>query len=240
MRSIKHQVVMVTGAGRGIGKAIAREFAEHSAHLFLVARTVQELEKTRSEIEPLGTGKIHVVPCDVTKPDQVQGLVEKVMDLEDRIDILVNCAGVALFKPILDTTVKEFESVLASNLTSIFSVIKQVLPIMLTQQSGHIFNIVSTAGKRAYANCGAYCASKFGLMGLTDVLRQEVRQDNIYVTGVYPGAVDTGIWDDAEGEWDRSLMITPETIARSLLHAYQNSESGMMEEIVIMPRKGDL
>ena len=139
-----------------------------------------------------------------------------------------------------ETDENDFDSMVAVNLKGTFLVIRAVLPFMMDQESGHIINIISSAGKKGFPNCAAYCASKFGATGLTEVLRHEVRQYNIHVTAIYPGAVDTTIWDNIDGNWDRKQMIKPESVARSVLHVCQNSGSAMIEEIFLMPEKGDL
>ncbi|OGL45277.1 MAG: hypothetical protein A2161_01500 [Candidatus Schekmanbacteria bacterium RBG_13_48_7] len=240
MRSLENKVVLIAGAGRGIGKAVAREFAAQSANLILTSRTLSELLSVKKEISGLGNCRINEITCDISKYNQVQKMIEKALKLENKIDILVNSAGIADFKSIINTTEQEWDEMIAINLKGAFLLIKTILPSMLENGSGHIINIVSNAGKHGYSNCGAYCASKFGLAGLTDVLRKEVRHKNIHVTAVYPGAVDTNLWNSIEGEWDRTLMIPTESVARSVLDICQNSQKVMIEEIVLMPVIGNL
>jgi len=233
----KGKVVWVTGAGRGIGRAVALALAAQGMRLVLSARTAAQLEQVAAEIESAG-GQALPIPADVTKPEEVAALVHQVRKTWGAIDILINNAGVWHFREVTETTVEEWHEQIAVNLTGPFLCTKAVLDAMLARGSGHIINIISVAGRRPYARCAAYCAAKYGLLGFTEVLRMEVRKRGVRVTAVLPGATDTPGWD-ADSE-RRARMMRPESVAQAVVAACLAPPDLMPEEIVLRPVPGDL
>ena len=190
---LKDKVALITGGGRGIGKAVALAYAREGARLAICARTGSEIEETATEIKGLGTECLAVM-CDVSLEEPVSKLVEKVQKIFRRIDILINNAGVMIRPvPVAETEVKKWDYTLNVNLRGPFLVTKAVLPVMMRQKSGVIINLSSSIGREAYANFGAYAASKWGIEGLTQTLAAEVRPYNIRVNSVDPGYVATKI-----------------------------------------------
>jgi 3-oxoacyl-[acyl-carrier protein] reductase len=234
---MKGKIAWVTGSGRGIGRAIAIALANHGAQVVLSARTVSEIEAVASEITELG-GQALAMPCDVRHADQVRRLVVAVQRTYGEIDVLVNNAGVAVFDKIADTSEGDWDAMMDTNLKGAFLCTQTVLPSMVERQTGHIINIVSVAGKTPYYKCGGYCASKFGLLGFTEVLRMETRKYGVRVSSLMPGATDTFIWGDAEV--DHSRMMPAEQIAESVLTILHAGESATVEELVIRPKGGDV
>ncbi len=189
--SLKDKVALITGGSRGIGKAIAMAYARQGARLALCARTAAELEHTVTElrgydVEAAGWS------CDVSLEAQVKQLVDNVQKKFDRIDVLVNNAGVMTRPvPITELEIKKWDYTVAVNLRGPFLVTQSVLPIMIKQNNGSIINVSSMIGRGAYANFIAYATSKWGLEGFTQTLASEVRSDNIRVNSVDPGYVAT-------------------------------------------------
>ncbi len=237
MGNLQKKVVWITGSGRGIGRAAAIAMAQESAKVVVSARTGDEIEAVAHEIYSTGGQAIPFV-CDVTQSEQISDLVDKVQARWGAIDILVNNAGAGIFKKILETTEVEWEKMMDINLKGAFLCSRAVLTNMLERQSGHIINIVSVAGKQPYYNCGGYCASKYGLLGFTDVLRLETRNFGIKVTAFLPGATDTAIWQDADV--DHTKMMAPEQVAEGIVSICCDNPNVLKEEVVMRPIGGDL
>ena len=188
---LKDQVCLITGGGRGIGKAIAMAYAREDAKLALCARTGSELEQTVAEIRKLGA-HCQGWTCDVSLEDSVKGFIADVQEEFSRIDVLVNNAGVMTHPaPMTELEIKKWDYTIAVNLRGPFLVSQAVLPIMLKQKSGSIINVSSMIGRGAYANFTAYAASKWGLEGFTVTLAAETRSRGIRVNSVEPGYVAT-------------------------------------------------
>jgi NAD(P)-dependent dehydrogenase (short-subunit alcohol dehydrogenase family) len=190
MISLQNKVVIVTGASRGIGRSIALLFAQQGARVVLSARDKRELEKVARPIG-LQKGQALVIPCDVTRENQVKNLIKKTLQKYRRIDILINNAGLGIHKPIIEFTSQDWDITLDTNLKGPFLCTREALPVMIKQKGGQIINIGSLAGKNPIANLAAYCASKFGLIGFSESVGLEVRNHNIKLNLLLPGTVDT-------------------------------------------------
>jgi 3-oxoacyl-[acyl-carrier protein] reductase len=195
-----NKVALITGGGRGIGKAIALAYAREGAALALCARTEAELDKTCSEIRSLNADCV-TWTCDVSAEEPVRELVANVTRKFSRIDVLVNNAGVMTRPiPITELDVKKWDYTIAVNLRGPFLVTRSVLPIMIKQKSGSVINVSSMIGRSGYANFAAYAASKWGLEGFTQTLAMEVRSSSIRVNSVDPGYVATKLTGYAGGK----------------------------------------
>jgi 3-oxoacyl-[acyl-carrier protein] reductase len=192
MESLKGKTALVTGAGKGIGKAVAIALAKEGVNVALLARTKSDLMKVAQEIENLGVDTT-VVTADVTNINSVNEAVEQVTQDLGFIDILVNNAGTATFGKFMDLEPEQWEQIIKVNLMGPYYVTRAVLPAMISKKTGDIVNISSTAGQRGAAMTSAYSASKFGLIGLTESLMQEVRKHNIRVTSLTPSTVATDL-----------------------------------------------
>lgn len=190
MQSLKNKNALITGAGKGIGKAIALALAEEGTNVILLARTTTDLEQTAAQAQAFGV-KTLVLTANIADINSVNQAVEKAIAEFKTIDILINNAGVGKFGKFLDLTPEEFENIIKVNLFGIYYATRAVLPGMIEQQSGDIINISSTAGLRGAALTSAYSASKFAVLGLTESLMQEVRKHNIRVTALTPSTVAT-------------------------------------------------
>jgi len=188
---LKDKVALITGGGRGIGKAIALDYAREGAKLAICARTGSEIEETAKEIRALGAECL-AVACDVSLEEPVSKLIGEVQKHFGRIDVLINNAGVMIRPaPIAETEVKKWDYTMAVNLRGPFLVTKALLPLMMRQKGGAIINVSSSIGRGAYANFAAYAASKWGIEGFTQTLAVEVKSYNIRVNSVEPGYVAT-------------------------------------------------
>ncbi|RKU17301.1 short-chain dehydrogenase [Candidatus Poribacteria bacterium] len=233
------KVVVVTGASKGIGKAIASAFAAAGAKVVLAARTRETLEQVAAELRESGAEAV-AVPTDVTDVDAVQQLIEQALNAYQRVDILVNNAGIGYFGPVVDFAPDDWDAVLNSNLKAVYLCAKYALPPMLAQGSGQIINVLSIAAKVAFEASAAYCAAKAGALALTKVLAAEVRQQNIRVTAVLPGSVHTPFWDDVPEPPDFEQMLKPEHVAGTVVSVCQQPLGMVTEEIVVMPPLGIL
>lgn len=234
------QRALITGAGSGIGKATAIAFANAGIHVVLIGRSEAKLQAVAQEAKSLGV-EVKTYPFDLAAVDQVRAKVEAI-DQEGPIDILVNNAGIGYTAELISTPLADWQCILNLNLTSVFQCVQGILPGMRTRQQGTIVNVVSIAGRQTFAGWGAYCASKFGLMGLSKTLAAEERTHGIRVVAVCPGAVNTPLWDTetVQVDFDRSAMLLPETVAQSILHTVLLPDQAVVEELVLMPKGGAL
>ncbi len=235
--SLQSKIAWITGSTRGIGEETAKLLAARGAKVVISGRNEDDVLRVTGDINAEGDSAL-AIPCDVRKKNDILNLVKEVKDTWGAIDILINNAGIGIFKKIIDLSEDEWDAMMTTNLKSVFLCTKAVLPDMLEQQSGKIINNISVAGKKAFANSGGYSASKFGLRGLTDVLREETRQHGIQVTALYPGATSTDIWGDAQV--DHSVMMTQTDVAQAIVAVCDAGPTAHIEEVVLRPQGGDL
>jgi len=227
------QVAVVTGAGRGIGAAIAMELGKLGATVVVSGRTEKTLRDTASRIAAEG-GKAETLACDVCDLGSVADLAATIDEKLHRVDILVNNAGIGSFAgPLHQLTPQAWEKVLNTNLRGVFFCIRAFAPLMIRAKSGHIINISSLAGKNALPNGAAYAASKWGLNGLTYSVAEELRAHNIRVSAVCPGSVDTELSPHA-GK-DPSKMLKPEDVAHVIGMLVTQAPQSFASEVLIRP-----
>ena len=231
MASIENQVAVVTGAGRGIGRAIAIELGKLGAQVVLAARSRTELEETARAIG----AKASVYPTDVRKKDQLQRLFEQTALTLGPMDILVNAAGIGIFGPVSNFKDEDFETLVATNLRGIFFTSRFVLPSMMERKRGHIINIASIAGKVGSANRAVYCASKFGVVGFTESLAEEVRQYGIRASVICPGSTDTRFSPSETSGKSRERMLRPEDVAHAVRMIVTQEPNSFISEIIMRP-----
>jgi 3-oxoacyl-[acyl-carrier protein] reductase len=227
------QVAVVTGAGRGIGAAIARQLAALGATTVLCGRTQSSLDQTARTILELG-GKTEVIPCDVTVLHQLEYAATRVDSTFGRVDVLVNNAGVGGFNEVLHALPPdEWERILNTNLRGVYYAIRAFAPLMIRAYSGQIINISSLAGKNALPKGAAYAASKWGLNGLTYSVAEELRPHNVRVSVICPGSVDTELSPHA-GK-DPNKMLQPDDVAHAVAMLVTQSPQSFMSEILVRP-----
>lgn len=217
METLKGKTALITGAGKGIGRQIALALANEGVRVGLVARTGKDLQELATEIAGGGNVCSYAV-ADVGNMQEVNAAVEKINRELGSIDILINNAGIASFGKFLELHPSEWEKIIRVNLMGVYYVTRAVLPQMIERKTGDIINISSTAGQRGAAQTSAYSASKFGVLGLTESLMQEVRKHNIRVTALTPSTVVTEMAQSQNlitGDPER--VMHPEDIAELIL-----------------------
>jgi 3-oxoacyl-[acyl-carrier protein] reductase len=233
VQPIAGQVAVITGAGHGIGAAIARKLSNLGATAVLCGRTLAALESTGQAIAEAG-GKAEVVPCDVTSLQFVEAAARRVEALFGRVDILVNNAGIGGFGgPLHELAPEAWEQILNTNLRGVYYVVRAFAPMMIRARSGHIINISSLAGKNALPNGAAYAASKWGLNGLSYSLAEELRGHNIRVAVVCPGSTNTELSPHV-GK-DPGKMLQPDDVAYAVGMLVTQSAQSFVSEILMRP-----
>ena len=224
----KDRMVIVTGAGRGIGRSAAARFAEEGARVALVARTEKELSETAALLHRHGARCV-ALPADITQRGSAEECVARAEKELGPTDVLVNNAGVFLWRPFLKTAPEEWDLVLSTNLTGAANFCRAVLPGMVERRRGRIVNVASIHGVRGEANLAAHSAAKFGLIGLTQSLAREFREHNIAVNAVCPGTVENKI-DESGAEDRRSPLaekLWPRDVARTILFLASDDAAGI-------------
>lgn len=237
--SLQGKVAIVTGAGSGIGRATAIALAQSGVRVCLSARTKTSLDEVANEILASG-GNALVLPTDVGDEQQVENLIARTRNQFGHIDILVTCAGGAIFGPLVDSQRSDWEGLINANILGTYLCCKHALKVMLPQRSGHILNVLSIASQLILPNSAAYTATKFAALGLTKVMAAEVRSQGIKVTAVIPGAVDTPLWDKSGGDLDRGKMLQPDDVAMAMINVIAQPDTIYTDEIVLMPPLGVL
>jgi NAD(P)-dependent dehydrogenase (short-subunit alcohol dehydrogenase family) len=214
MRDLKNKIVLVTGAATGVGEAAALAFAREGCDLVLATRkNADGLKATADKIKAMGR-KVITVMADVSRREDVERLCQTALKEMGRVDILMNNAGVALIAEFTDTTLEDWEKIMGVNFWGPVYTIHYLLPHMIERKSGHIVNVSSAAGLNAPPAASAYSASKFGLVGLTEVLRTEVERFGIGVTAVCPSVIRTNIFDATQVKGFKKEVAQPPAIFR--------------------------
>ena len=231
--SLAGQVALVTGAGRGIGAAIARKITGMGAHTILVGRTRSTLETTAKAISQAG-GRSQVEPCDVSDLHAVESLAQRVESTCGRLDILVNNAAVGGGStPLHQLSPEVWDQVFNTNLRGVYYCIRSFAPMMIRARRGHIINISSLAGKNALPNGAAYSASKWGLNGLSYSVAEELRNHNIRVEVICPGSVHTD-FSPHTGK-DPGRMLQPDDVAHVVAMLVTQSPQSFASEVLLRP-----
>ena len=217
------KVILITGASSGIGKALALKVAKEGAIVVLIARGKERLDHAVSDVQKLSPKSLGLV-CDVANPDSVRAVVHDVRKRFGRIDMLVNNAGVGLYKSVVDTELKEFEDLMKINYFGTVYMTKEVLPHMLKFGGGVIVNVASVSGKTGFPHISAYAASKFAVVGFTESLYYDVRKKGIQVHLICPGAVKTNFFNNESfasfpHEERHKGMLSADVVANAILEA---------------------
>lgn len=230
--------VLVTGATKGIGRAIAEVFAREGAALTICARSRDELEDCRMSLAGMHKAEVLALPCDASKKEEVIDFANKVKEHWHRLDVLVNNAGAFIPGNVTEEEDDALEKMIETNLYSAYHLTRALLELMVPHRSGHIFNMSSVAALQAYPNGGSYSISKFALRGLSKALREELKEHNIKVTTLNMGAVYTPSWEGVE--LPKSRFADPEDVASLVYDIYKLSERTVVEEVLLRPMLGDI
>lgn len=233
------KVIWITGASSGIGREIAKEFSKAGHKVAVTARRKKELMKLVKEIRSDG-GTASAFICNVMSEQSVNSAFKKITEDFGKVDCLINNAGTTVFKSFTDTNVSDFDNVVGTNLRGAFLCIKSVLSGMLKRNNGHIINVLSVAANTAFENSTVYAASKAGLLAMSNSLRSEVRSKKIKVSNIFPGAVETEMWDKSSIEKFGHKMMQPKDIAGIVFNIFSQPEKVLIEDLIVRPVFGDL
>jgi short-subunit dehydrogenase len=230
---------VITGASKGIGKAIAEKLAREGFNIAICARNEASLQQAARDIQAQNASvTVLTVSADMGKKEDVLAFAAKVKEAFPVVDILVNNAGIFVPGSLAEQEDGLLESIMAANVYSAYHMTRQLLPAMKAQRKGHIFNLCSTASYTSYPNGGVYSISKFALLGFSRNLREELKTHNVKVTALSPGPTLTASWDGFDGPPDR--MMEAADVANLLWAAYTLSAQAVVEEVIMRPILGDI
>ncbi len=229
------KTAIITGASRGIGKEIAIAFASKSYHVILLARNKNDLTKTAQHIQQNG-GTAELFSVDVTDENRIQHIVQQTLEKHQKIDLLVNNAGIGTFKFTDEISLQEWENVMNVNVKGTFLMTKSVLPSMKNQRNGHIITIASDVSKRTFASGSLYCTSKFAQDAYMIAVRKEVRSFDIRVSTIYPGITDTYFaGNQPSNQQNQRDSLSPQAIADAVLYVASTPKNIVIDELMIHP-----
>ncbi|MGB9772095.1 MAG: SDR family oxidoreductase [Candidatus Kapaibacteriota bacterium] len=230
----------ITGASSGIGLALAKLCADRGATVVISSRNKEKLLSAMNEIG--NNERVFLFPCDVSSPEEVKSVYDKLAQSNLKVDVLVNNAGTYTHGPFLGFPLEKFDQSFAINVRGFFLCTQAVLPAMIEKQFGVIINILSVVVNKTFVNSSVYSATKSAVLAMSKSLREELREKNIKVMNVYPGATLTNIWSSRVAEKFGSRMMKPDQIAYAILCNLDASlQNGVMvEELVVRPQLGDL
>ena len=237
MNKLKDKVAVITGAGKGIGRATAELFLHEGAKVVIVSRTKKDVEAfiiSNKEFKD----RVTALSGDISKEAVIKKVIRKTIAVHKKIDILVNNAGFSVFENLVDSKTKDFDAMFDTNVRALYLITKGFLPYMIKQKEGTIINISSLAGKQGFATGTGYCATKHAVMGLSRALMLEVRQYNIRVIAVCPGTVDTDFFRKESNTTifaDRNTVVKPHDIAETCLFAASLPINSTVSEIEVRP-----
>ena len=229
---------VISGASSGIGKILAEELAKVGFQVVIAARSKDKLKTISNNIQLQG-GRCLSIPTDVSKPDDIKKLKNETLNFGS-VEILINNAGMGHFGPIESLSIEEWNQQLDVNLRAAFLLSQAFIPEMKKARKGTLVFINSIAGRQPFSQSAAYVASKFGLRGLASSLREELRENNIKVISVYPGAVNTPFWDKINGDFSREDMLNASALAQLILQSLQAPGNLTVEEMVVRRGAGDI
>ena len=234
---MSNQIALVTGASSGIGRCVALELSKKGFEVIISSRNIQGLNKTQNLISDI-RGKSHVIKIDISDPKSVENLFIESQKI-GFVDVVVNNAGFGKFDKIENISLEDWDMQINVNLRGAFLVTQLFSKPMIENKKGMFVYINSVAGKKGYPFSSAYVTSKFGLLGFSKSIRNELREHNIKVISIHPGAVDTSFWDNVKGDFPRDKIMSPENVAKSIIHAISAPDNLVIEEIDIQRTAGD-
>jgi 3-oxoacyl-[acyl-carrier protein] reductase len=231
-----NKTAIVTGGTKGIGRGIAEALIREGVSACISARHQDELDQAVTELNDLDNGRAIGFVCDVRDYEQVKGLIGHTVKELAGLDILINNAGIGTFETVEQTSPEDFRAVMETNLFGVFYCCHEAIPRMRERGGGYIINISSLAGANPHPRMAAYNASKFGLNGFSEALMQEVRHDNIKVSYIMPGSVNTEFGGDSPSE-EKSWQLTPADIARVVIDLLHHDDRSLPSRVEIRPSK---
>jgi len=236
--TMREKTVIITGGSRGIGKALVEKFLSEGCTVITCSRSTDKLLELTQSIEGKYSGTLLSMAADMGKEAHIEAFAAFCLGYEAHPDVLINNAGVFLPGAILQEEAGTFQTLMDTNVASAYHLTRAIVPHMVKKKRGHVFNICSTASITAYVNGGSYCISKFALLGMTKVLREELKTKGIKVTAVLPGPTYTDSWNSAGMPENR--FMAAEDVANTIFSAWQMPSSTVIEEIIMRPQEGDI
>jgi NAD(P)-dependent dehydrogenase (short-subunit alcohol dehydrogenase family) len=234
--NLKNKTAIVTGGTKGIGRGIAEALIREGLQVCISARHQDEIDEAVKQLNDLGEGRAIGQICDVRDDDQAKALVAFTVKEFGGLDILINNAGIGIFETVEQTSPEDFRAVVETNLFGVFYFCHAAIPEMKRRGGGYIINISSLAGANPHPRMAAYNASKFGLNGFSEALMQEVRHDNIKVSYIMPGSVNTAFGGDSPSD-EKSWQLTPQDIARVVIDLLHHDDRSLPSRVEIRPSK---
>ena len=234
--NLNHKTAIVTGGTKGIGGGIAEALIREGVSVCISARDQDEVDRAVKELNGSKAGRAMGLVCDVRRHDQVAALIDHTVKELGGLDILINNAGVGSFETVEQTSPEDFRAVLETNLFGVFYCCHEAIPQMKQRGGGYIINVSSLAGANPHPRMAAYNASKFGLNGFSEALMQEVRHDNIKVSYIMPGSVNTEFGGDSPND-EKSWQLTPADIARVVIDLLHHDDRALPSRVEIRPSK---
>ena len=229
-------IAIITGASTGIGQSLSVKLSEQYL-VYLISRNQDNLNKTKQLINAQNN-ECKVIVADISQSESID-IIYSQIEHKEKIELLINNAGMGVFKNITDTSIEDWDNTLNTNLRGSFLMTKMVIDDLKSKKNGKIVFISSVAGLQPYKNSTAYVSSKYGLRGFSSALREELREFNIKVITVFPGAVNTPIWDDKNMEDLRKNMMNSDDLSQTIVHAINAPNNCVTEEITIRRTAGD-
>ena len=232
-----NKTAIITGGSTGIGKNISILLSQHQYDIILISRNKDSLELVKEEIKNLNNN-CEIIPADISKTEDFKKIFSKLEEINN-IDVLVNNAGVGIFNKIENISSEEWDIQMDTNLKGAFLITKGIVPGMIKNKSGKIIFINSVAGLNPYPYSSAYVASKYGLRGFSSSLREELREHNIKVISIHPGAIDTPFWNNVKSDFPREEMLSAKDVSLSVVDAILAPNNVVQEELIIRRTAGD-
>jgi len=229
-------IAIITGASTGIGRSLSIKLSDNYL-VYLISRNKDNLNKTK-ELINLKNNDCRIIVSDISKNESINDVYSQIED-KQKIELLVNNAGIGVFKSITDTTIEDWNNTINTNLRGSFLMTKMIIDDLKSKKNGKIVFISSVAGLQPYKNSTAYVASKYGLRGFASALREELREFNVKVMTIFPGAVNTPIWDNKGMDELRKDMIKTDDLTETIFHAINAPNNCVTEEITIRRTSGD-
>jgi 3-oxoacyl-[acyl-carrier protein] reductase len=233
---LNHKTAIVTGGTKGIGRGIAEALVREGVSVCISARHQDDIDQAIDQLNRLGGGRAIGFACDMRDYEQVKALADHAVNQLGGLDILINNAGIGIFETVEETSPEDFRAVLETNVCGVFYCCHEAIPQMKKRGGGYIINISSLAGANPHPRMAAYNASKFGLNGFSEALMQEVRHDNIKVSYIMPGSVNTEFGGDSPSD-EKSWQLTPQDIARVVIDLLHHDDRSLPSRVEIRPSK---
>ena len=231
-------IAIITGASTGIGKHIGILLSQKKYHVILVARNKEKLQLVKDAI--IESGNTCSMICSDIRHEKAVNEIYSSIKNKKNIEILINNAGLGIFNKIENISLSEWNKQIDTNLTGSFLMTKMIIPDMIKRKKGKLIFINSVAGLNPYPYSSAYVASKYALTGFASSLREELREHNIKVISIHPGAIDTPFWNDIKGDFPRKNMLSPEDVARSVVNAILAKDKVVYEQLIVRSVSGDI